>query len=178
MQHVALEQSVTRILFSAQMVVAFLCLALQLCLSLLVRLFSGHLFLVNGAFGPLFGQFCEERLHWFKVGFGVQEGKQWFIDCFIETLSYGCSFGHGSLENAIQFMVGGIRQVVKTLVVEVLLETQIIAGRLILHGSCMRITLSESMGKGIVERHVIQRTILLLRFLNERWGTLRRWAWF
>jgi hypothetical protein len=63
MQHVALEQSVTRILFSAQMVVAFLCLALQLCLSLLVRLFSGHLFLVNGAFGPLFGQFCEERLH-------------------------------------------------------------------------------------------------------------------
>jgi hypothetical protein len=65
-------------------------------------------------------------------------------------------------------MVGGIRQVVKTLVVEVILETQIIAGRLILHGSCMRITLSESMGKGIVERHVIQRTILLLRFLNER----------
>lgn len=63
MQHVALEQSVTGILFSAQMVVAFLCLALQLSLSLLVGLFGGHLFFVDGAFGPLFGQLCEERLH-------------------------------------------------------------------------------------------------------------------
>lgn len=65
-------------------------------------------------------------------------------------------------------MVGGVWQVIKALVVEVLLETQIIAGRLVLHGFCMPIVLPESMRKSIVERHMIQTTILLLRFLNER----------
>ena len=59
-------------------------------------------------------------------------------------------------------MIGCIGQVIKTLVVEVLLEAQILSGRLILYRFCLRITLSEPMGKGIAERYVIQKTILFL----------------